>query len=236
MWHAGSYDDYDLLGSSGLHPFFKGFEESCFNCLDRSFVATNYHKKLIGSKFKNIELDKIIVTGLPYNFDHLDKYKNLEKENIILFPHRLSEEKQPNILKDLEPELNKHGYECIFCQEETLSKHEYHTLLGKSKMIFSASLQETWGIGAFEGMYVNSLPFLPSRLSYTEMYKGDFLYPSAATFSYKDYLICKSELIASIIARLNIHKKYYGKMKENIKTLKEKYCTIENIKKEVLNA
>jgi hypothetical protein len=53
-----------------------------------------------------------------------------------------------------------------------LTKEEYHTLLGESKMVFSANLQETLGISCYEGAVVGAIPLVPDRLSYTEMYDG----------------------------------------------------------------
>lgn len=238
MWHAGSYDPYDLLGSLNLFPKFKGFEQSLFDCLDQSYVATNFHKQLIISRFeKNSETindNNIKVTGFPYKFDELDKYKGMKKKNLILFPHRLSDEKQPWILKDLEKELNKKGIEVIFCQEKKLKKEQYHKLLGQAKMIFSASLQETWGIGLQEGMYLGAIPFVPNRLSYSEMYYSEFHYNSEWTLNKDNFSIYKHKILQEIILRLSNYTSYITLMDKNSEYLKATCSTMVNIKKEVL--
>jgi hypothetical protein len=228
LWHAGSYDPYDLLGQLNLDNYFDDFESSIFKCLDKSFVATEFHKNLILNNYPNA---RVIVTGFPYKFEDLPKF-DIQKENLILFPHRLSNEKQPNILKDLEPNLKKEGIKCIFCQETKLTKNEYHLLLAKSKMIFSASLQETWGLGCFEGLYYNSFPCVPDRLSYSEMYNPLFMYPSQWTSNWENYKKYKYALLNFIINRIN-NKQYLIYMKKNIELLKEKHCTIKNIKNEI---
>ena len=58
-----------------------------------------------------------------------------------------------------------------------MTKDEYHNILGEAKIVFSANLQETLGISAYEGALVGAIPMVPDRLSYTEMYDDDFKYP-----------------------------------------------------------
>lgn len=228
MWHAGSYDPNDLLGQRGLYRYFYKFEEGLFDVYDKSFVATEYHKDLICQNL-DARRKKIHVTGFPYNFSELDTFKNIEKENLIVFPHRLSEEKQPHILKQLEEGLNCAGYEVCFCQENKLTKEEYHVILAKSKMMFSANLQETWGIGTFEAMYLKSIPWVPDRLSYSEMYAENFLYPSEWTIGRPSYV----EIFDDIIEKLEKYEELVPYMDSNIEFLKQKYCTFDNIKEEL---
>ena len=74
-------------------------------------------------------------------------------------------------------------YQFIKCQELNLTKSDYHSLLGRSKLVFSANLQETLGISVYEGLVVGSIPMVPDRLSYTEMWSDNFKYPSEWTTS-----------------------------------------------------
>lgn len=228
LWHAGSYDDWDLLGTSGLFQYFSSFEKSLFSCLDKSFVATEFHKEMILRKYP--KADNIIVTGFPYKFEHLDSYKDIKKENIIIFPHRLSDEKRPNLLKEIESEIQKLGYRIVFCQENKLSKDEYHRILASSKFCFSASLQETWGIGTFEGLYLNVVPIIPDALSYHEMYNDEFKYSRSIWKSNdsKKYLKVIKSFICSYEDKIL-------KIDENISSLKERYCTFNKIIKGVNN-
>ena len=137
---------------------------------------------------------------MEYMKEELKEYKNIPKENIILFPHRLSSEKQVGIFKDLEKSLPE--YKFVVCQEKQLTKHEYHTLLAKSKMVFSASLQETLGISMYEGVILKSIPLVPNRLSYAEMYPSFFKYDSNWTLNFENYVLYKSQLIDLIRTKM----------------------------------
>lgn len=223
MWHAGSYDSHDLLGQNDKAGTLLSFESSLVDNLDKSFVASEFHKRLMQFNL-NVLKRKIFVTGFPYNFDELDKYKipYSEKENIVVFPHRLSKEKKPELLKEIEKRIKG---KVIFCQEENLSKNEYHKILAKSKIVFSASLQETWGIGIFEALYLGNIPVIPDRLSYSEMYFNCFKYPEINE--------CVSDLTSIINDRFENYNRYIDDMKNNIKFLKKHNCTFENIINEI---
>lgn len=144
LWHAGSYDPNDFLGRHiGDKPWVRYAEKSFYHAYDYNWFASDAHVELI----ENV-LDvgyKSFRTGWPMEY-LTDDIQPGEKEDIILFPHRIAPEKQPEIFRDLQQRL---PYKLIMCQEEQLSKAEYHTLLGKAKMVFSANLQETLGIGCY---------------------------------------------------------------------------------------
>jgi hypothetical protein len=129
--------------------------------------------------------------------DTLAPYSGLEKRDIILFPHRIAPEKQPDIFKDLQKSLPQ--YKFVMCQEQQLSIDEYHTLLGSSKMVFSANLQETLGISWYEGALVNAIPMVPDRLSYSEMAVPEFKYPSAWTEDFNSYRSNRTKVVAQIV-------------------------------------
>ena len=119
-------------------------------------------------------LHSIRQVGWPMEYIESDlaPYKGMEKEDIILFPHRLAPEKQPEVFDYLAEQMPE--YKFIKCQELNLSKRDYHKLLGKAKMVFSANLQETLGISVYEGLVVGAIPLVPDRLSYTEMWSDTF--------------------------------------------------------------
>lgn len=228
MWHAGSYDKSDLLATSGLRKYFMNFEKSLFFCIDKSFVATNFHKNKIMNEL-NISSNKIFVTGFPFDFSNLNNYLNCNKEDIIVFPHRISEDKQPQIAERLSKYFN-----IIFTQKQKLSKNDYYELLSKSKIVFSCSLHENWGIGCFESLYLMNIPLLPFRLSYKEMYKKEFFYPSYWTINFNNYLKYESKIINKIEQLLKNWESYKSLMEENVNYLKSNYCSFDKIIKEVL--
>ena len=79
---------------------------------------------------------KVKRVGWPMEYmqNELDMYKGLPKKDIILFPHRIAPEKQPNIFYDLKESMPQ--YEFVVCQEKQLKKNDYHNLLAESKLIF----------------------------------------------------------------------------------------------------
>ena len=210
LWHAGSYDPQDFLGRLIKDKrWTNNFEKSVFHAVDCNWFATQFHidmfkdnvfgKDNILYELSDEEINnKFCKTGWPmeYMTNLLDFYKDLYKKDLILFPHRIAPEKQVEIFKDLASSMPQ--YEFVVCQEQNLSKAEYHELLGQSKMVFSANLQETLGISCFEGAVVGSMPLVPNRLSYTEMYSDFFSYPSEWTASFDDYLVHKDKLIDRI--------------------------------------
>ena len=200
MWHAGSYDPHDFLGRLiGNATWVRFAEQSMFECYDDNFFATQFHIDMFYKTFslanRVSRVDhKISLVGWPMEYlaDALADVKEV-KENIILFPHRLAPEKQHDIFKDLADSFP--DYQFITAQEKQLTKDEYHTLLAKSKMVFSANLQETLGISWYEGALVGSVPFVPNRLSYSEMATPEVLYPSEWTESWDSYIKHKDNLV-----------------------------------------
>ena len=206
MWHAGSYDLADFLGRLiGNAPWVRHAEMSMYECFDDNFIATPLHLDLFLNTFwnddRNIEkqlLHKVHRVGWPmeYLLDKLNDYTKLPKKDLILFPHRIAPEKQLDIFEDLAKHLPQ--YDFVVCQNKKLTKHEYHTLLGQSKMVFSANLQETLGISWYEGVAVDAIPLVPDRLSYSEMALDEFKYPSDWTLNYESYLQHREQIIHHI--------------------------------------
>lgn len=210
LWHAGSYDPQDFLGRLiGDADWVRHSEKAMFHAIDHNYFATDFHidmflTNLLGAdnlkhaRERYVDSRKIIRTGWPMEYmpETLHNYKGIKKRDLILFPHRIAPEKQVDIFKDLAKHMPQ--YEFVVCQEQNLSKEEYHTLLGESKMVFSANLQETLGISCYEGAIVDSFPFVPDRLSYSEMYQDTFKYPSEWTIDWDHYVMNRDRLIEAI--------------------------------------
>ena len=213
LWHAGSYDPQDFLGRLiGDAPWVRHAEKSFFHAIDYNYFATKFHIDMFhlnllnnGSEVENpwFEEDraslfmskKVIKSGWPMEYmqNTLAPFVGMTKRDLIVFPHRIAPEKQVEIFRDLAESMPQ--YEFIVCQDQTLTKTEYHNILGQAKIVFSCSLQETLGIGCYEGAIVNAVPLVPDRLSYTEMYDSDFKYLSNWTKDYPTYLTHKSKLM-----------------------------------------
>ena len=204
MWHAGSYDPQDFLGRLiGNKPWVRTTERALYECYDKNWFATDFHidmflSTILGHKDRTIVSNKIGKTGWPmdYLLTELKPYKHMQKKDQIVFPHRLAPEKQLNIFNDLASSMPE--YNWVVCQSTNLTKDQYHKILGESKLVFSANLQETFGISMIEGLICQAAPLVPDRLSYTEMYLDEFKYPSKWTESFDNYLENKNLLIDKI--------------------------------------
>ena len=145
----------------------------------------------------------------------------MNKRNLILFPHRIAPEKQIDIFRDLKQHLPQ--YEFIVCQEQQLSKHEYHNLLGEAKLVFSANLQETLGISWYEGALVDAIPMVPDRLSYTEMALSEFKYPSIWTEDYTNYVKHRGEVTTKIVDYMENYEDYLTSINKQVNSLNQNY-------------
>ena len=147
------------------------------NVMMITFLLLNFHIDLFTDTMMDnydVDMEKAIKVGWPMEYlkDSLTSYKGMESETLYLFPHRVAPEKQVEIFRDLAERLPQ--YEFVVCQEQELTKNEYHNLLGEAKMVFSANLQETLGISWYEGALVDAIPMVPDRLSYSEMALPEF--------------------------------------------------------------
>jgi hypothetical protein len=223
LWHAGSYDPQDFLGRLiGSKPWVRHAEQSFYHAFDHNYFATKFHmelffRELLNGGFQNenpwyeedlvevlaSKFTKMQQTGWPMEYfsDLLLPYKNMPKRDLILFPHRIAPEKQVDIFRDLAHHLPQ--YEFVVCQDQQLTKNEYHNLLGEAKMIFSANLQETLGISCYEGAVVDAIPMVPDRLSYKEMYYDMFKYPSVWTNDYDTYTVYRPDLCRAITEHMD---------------------------------
>ena len=241
LWHAGSYDPQDFLGRLvGDTPWVRHAEKSFYHAFDHNYFATQFHielfcENLLGfTPAKELYDTKIVRTGWPMEYmdDTLTMYKNMPKRDLILFPHRIAPEKQVEIFRDLATHLPQ--YEFVVCQDQQLTKNEYHNLLGESKIVFSANLQETLGISCYEGAIVEAIPMVPDRLSYTEMYYDTFKYPSEWTESCEAYRAHRPELCGKIIQYMDNYNKFLPTVHKQTKDLHDNFFSagalLNNIK------
>lgn len=234
LWHAGSYDPQDFLGRLiGDAPWVRYAEKSFFSAIDYNYFATNFHigmfcNNLLSETFEDTITEfkisgKITQTGWPMEYmeDILSPYKGMQKRDLILFPHRIAPEKQLKIFKDLAHYLPQ--YEFVVCQEQSLTKHEYHTMLGEAKMVFSANLQETLGISCYEGAVVDAIPLVPDRLSYTEMYFDNFKYPSKWTEDYNSFTVYRPDICKVIIEHMENYQSRLPMLRKQKDFLSERF-------------
>ena len=244
LWHAGSYDPADFLGRLiGDANWVRHTECAFFESIDHNYFATDFHIDMFCENLLGMDLakerdgqlaiwkyrKKIVRTGWPMEYmnNTLTLYKKMEKKNLILFPHRIAPEKQVEIFKDLANTMPE--YDWVVCQEQQLTKNEYHNLLGEAKVVWSANLQETLGISWYEGAVVDAIPLVPDRLSYSEMAFEEFKYPSEWTESYDTYLEHKDEIIKKIRWAVEHHSTYQQRLQEQVEFLEKEYFSAKGL-------
>jgi len=205
-----------------------------YHAFDHNYFATDFH---IDMFFKNLFSDenlayfgnKVVRTGWPMEYmqDTLAPYKGMKKRDMILFPHRIAPEKQVEIFRDLAKHLPQ--YEFVVCQDKQLTKHEYHTLLGEAKMVFSANLQETLGISWYEGAIVDAIPMVPDRLSYSEMAFDTFKYPSKWTESYDAYTVYRPDICRAIMTHMDYYNTRLPQIQKQVESLHEQFFSATNL-------
>jgi hypothetical protein len=172
---------------------------------------------------------QIVRTGWPMEYmdSTLTMYKNMPKRDLILFPHRIAPEKQIEIFRDLAQHLPQ--YEFVVCQDQQLTKNEYHNLLGEAKLVFSANLQETLGISWYEGAVVDAIPMVPDRLSYSEMAFDTFKYPSEWTDSFEAYDSARPAVCNKIMQYMNHYDQFLPQLRKQTEALREQYFTANGL-------
>ncbi len=235
LWHAGSYDPQDFLGRLiGDKPWVRHAEQSMYECYDDNFFASQFHIDLF-AKSLDIMPNKTHRVGWPMEYlkSSLHSYSDMTKRDLILFPHRVAPEKQVDIFRDLKERLPQ--YEFVVCQEQQLSKNEYHNLLGEAKMVFSANLQETLGISWYEGALVDAIPMVPDRLSYSEMALDIFKYPSVWTEDYDAYLHNRDKLIKQIVEYMENYNDFLPNIKKQVAKLNKDFFSGNEIYERIKN-
>ena len=248
LWHAGSYDPQDFLGRLiGNASWVRHAEKSFFHSYDHNYFATEFHVKLFFDELLNDGIPaenpwydemwnerytngKIVRCGWPMEYERLElePYKGMKKRNLILFPHRVAPEKQPQIFQDLKETLPQYEFEV--CMDKNYTKNEYYNALGEAKLIFSANLQETLGISWYEGALVGTLPMVPDRLSYSEMENtGKFLYPSEWTESFDAYKEHKDKIVERLIYLMENYDDFLVDLNKLTTHLNENYFSCKNL-------
>lgn len=228
IWHAGAYDPSDILGYKMKKPWPWDAERSWFYSCDYNYFASNFHLRMF---LHNLNIDpsfhhRAVRSGQPHDqiIEHMDTIINEAKDpnNLVIWPHRLNQDKQPEIAENLAEKFN-----MVITQKLSLNKAEYYQTLAQSKIIFSCALHENLGISVMEGVLAGVIPVLPDRCSYSEMYLDEFKYPSEWTSSYDSYLENKSSLIAFISDRIENYDHYLPALEQQKSILLDHYLTAD---------
>lgn len=173
--HAGTWDDQDFLSQNGCRAWARHCERGWLEIYDRIIVATEYHANLIrsGCSPRFVD-DKIVVAPFPvYRSEELAF--NADREDLVVFPHRLAPEKRPEDFLLLERSYREYFGEkqtahvrFVRTKDVCKDKTDYYKLMSRAKVAFSAATQETFGIAMLEAVAMGCTPIAPDRLSYVE--------------------------------------------------------------------
>jgi len=178
IWHAGWYDKTDILGYTIKNTnWVKNLELSMYNAYDMNFFGTGHHVDVFKNEHQ-VDKAKAMIVGYP-----LDYLKNIptdynKKVDMIVFPHRLNDDKAPYVFDHISEILGKlnDNIVCVKTQEHNLNKREYYELIGKAKIVFSANKHENLGISTYECMRTGCVPVVPDKLSYRDIYPIKYHY------------------------------------------------------------
>lgn len=172
FFHAGSWTETDFVRE--LEPWAANLERGWFDMIDEVYLGSEFIKSEIVEKTRARYFRRLIVTGLPFDYDYVKSFSNPVKEDLVIFTGRLVDEKQPWVFDNLKVRGTK-----IKTMEQNLKKEDYYRLLGKAKVIFSSALQENFGYGPIEGITLGCMPVMPNRLAYKEQYPEGYRYQTA---------------------------------------------------------
>ena len=176
IWHAGAYDPTDILGLKMSKPWPHLQEKAWYMACDYNYFGTNFHRNIFlhNLEIPDIYHNKAIRSGQPHNpiVEQLQPYYNTPKQNTVMWPHRYNEDKQPEIIEN----LDLRPYSVLITQQLDLSKEKYYEAMGQAKAVFSCSLHENLGISMMEGCLAGAIPIVPDRASYSEMLKDCDVY------------------------------------------------------------
>lgn len=177
FWHAGSYDPTDLLGLAGCDSWAWGSEDTWLRLCDRVFVGSAYHKGKILKSHPAVSESSIEVVGCPVGVpDGLAE--SVPKEPVVVWPHRLSPDKNPQVFERLRSEPRFAGAEFVRTRDRNLDKRAYYELLARARVVVSTASHENFGIAMVEAAMLGCLPVCPRGLSYFETMGEECLYDS----------------------------------------------------------
>ena len=187
--YAGRADRYDFVRK--LNDWSDYSELSYHMVCDIVFTGSANHKQSI-EKYFNVIGDRVIVTGCVWDKDKaFELYPKIdEKEDYVIFPHRLCNEKGiDDFIKvcEMMPEYkfivtssSKNKSDIVFPSNVEyrygLTKKEYYEIMSKAKYYLSTAYQETFGYTLREALMYNCIIAAPNRVCYPDMLPENVLY------------------------------------------------------------
>lgn len=191
-WHyAGTADPADLLHrETGVWAY--SWENWLVNnYLDAIAVGSKFHANLLSGHFG--VYDNVYPVGLawrPMDVIHSVQGKDIQKERIVVFPHRLAPEKNPEGFYQLAQEFGSTSWRFVVSTNNPYvamqvpknkgvevvchdTKQQYYEFLASCSIYYSNATQETFGYALHEAIALGLSVAAPNRCSYPEMLQND---------------------------------------------------------------
>jgi hypothetical protein len=192
--HATSKNAYDYFSENERSKW--KVETGNSILFNKVFVATKYHKELLG-------WDNTVVTALPKHV--YTRYNDELKENLIVSVSRPTPQK---VDSNLEAIIEKE-FDTKIVRNSFDNWEQYYKFLGKSKCLFISSSAETFGYQVLDAVYNNCVPVSPRNFSYPELLADEYLYSDKDEAIYKIKKVLNGELkVPSIKCKEQIDKFY----------------------------
>lgn len=182
FFHGASLLGTDLLNYKDCDLWAGYSERSWLLCNDLAFVGSQYFADSLYRHLPNKKLEDlpdIRVTGYPVEVPNLPR---VEKEPIVVWPHRISPDKGPDMFETVVETFRKNfpNYskyvKFIQSSKKCQTKGEYYNLLNRAKVVLSTAPHETFGIAMVEGAILGCYPVAPEGRSYPEVLGKGGLY------------------------------------------------------------
>lgn len=170
FWHAGGYLGTDILNQQNQTYWSDYSEKSWLRMASKIFLGSHYHLDLMAKNCDLLKNDKFVVTGCPVEVPQ--DVKCWGSGPTVVFPHRLSSDKHPEIFDRLAAEPQFKGVHFIKTMEHCENKADYYDTLHHSHVAVSCATHETFGIAMAEAALCGCWPVYPNELSYPEVFGG----------------------------------------------------------------
>jgi glycosyltransferase involved in cell wall biosynthesis len=194
-WHyAGTADPADLLANE-LGGWGIEWENWLVNhYLDEICVGSEFHRHLLRKAFAvDAHTHSLGLAWRPYDVVAAIEGKAIQRQRIVVFPHRLAPEKNPAAFFHLADVYNSQGWDFVVSTnnpqvarkvEDSPSanqvrvalhdtKQQYYEFLASCSIYYSAATQETFGYALHEAIALGLSVVAPDRCSYSEMLQHD---------------------------------------------------------------
>lgn len=182
--HAGAFDPHDYLARTGLTRWALDVERGWVRGVDLVLCGSRWARSLIADHLFDgdpAEVRHVVPTGNPVHqrevlalAGRLVQVPWDARPRKVVFPHRLSPEKDPDFFRRVEEEYrDRWGDDAVWVRTRDGytgdKRRDYYGRMADARVVFSSAHQETFGIAMQEGVALGAWAVAPNRCSYPEV-------------------------------------------------------------------